>query len=593
MIVLSAPKPATSNDASVAKYIHPPPYIPGPYTHAEANAPRTLPFLPSLSWFCLTKLAHVASDQASSIGDIRLNYRPPVSDVAYDLLRALIPSLGQPEFDWAVVDPRLWVTIVQIYDNLPSAFRCYPIPLADEHLPLLQSVPSTPHFSLITILELPACPDLSDTTVVNVKYLHGLCALDASATLLSSYGVKVFSGTVLWSAEHQTRRGPWGLRILRLRNCKDIDDNMLSHLTAFRLLSILDIRGTRCHSKVFSPSFEPAPQSEHPLYHPTPLRLSVKLLRPASGLFSSPNVFTLHINTLYHSATSKPSNVQEARTEDVCVTFTARSSNCIVTSSTDVLKGRGRLLGPEYFRFRERVKGESHSRGLHRHQSRTSIALQESTDRVAEEELSALVAKQDIASFYGAGRNIPQRNSFSGYSYPPEAPLPPSAEDSLLMLYRPPPLWAVLEAAVPDIQPLQPPKSAEVAKISKRKMAEMTEFMDQFNEKRRKIQQDVAEKPAACAPESVSLSRNPFRRKVKHDFASERSSLPLIPTTSLLSGHFRDKEPKAELSASTQTFTKTNSKLKAEESAAYDHDEPTARDQRKFTPFDWKSWSKN
>lgn len=112
-ILLLGPVPELkSNDASISKYKHPPPYLPGPYT--LNTPPETLPYLPSLPWFCITKLARFP-EQVSTIGQYRLRYQPPASAESYDILLALVPSLSRPEFDWADVDPRLWATIVQVY----------------------------------------------------------------------------------------------------------------------------------------------------------------------------------------------------------------------------------------------------------------------------------------------------------------------------------------------------------------------------------------------------------------------------------------------------------------------------------------------
>ncbi|KAJ6596884.1 hypothetical protein DFH09DRAFT_1356996 [Mycena vulgaris] len=516
-IVLSAPTPAKSNDASISKYILPPPYIPGPYTFN--TPPATLSYLPSLAWFCLTKLA-LFPNQVNQIGPVRLTYHPPASDASYDILRALIPSLSLSEFDWANVDPRLWATIVQIYDNLPAVFQCYPIPLADEHLQLLQSVKSTPQFSLVTILELPGCRELKDSNIFNLKYLHGLCALDASDTHLSSYAVKVLSETVSWG-DDQTRRGPWGLRILRLRNCRNIDSTICANLPPFQLLSILDVRGTQCRSDAFLPNFHPAPPEQQSLYHPTPLRLSMALLSSAGGLFSSPNVFTLHVNTLYHPATAERPATEAARVEDVCVTLSAGSSHFFVGSSKEVPKPLRRLG-----RFAQERKpsmddpGGSSLGGSHRRRF-TNYALH---NHIADQELSAHAAKQDVLSFYRS-EQLPARarNSSRGYTYPPEAPMPPSAKDAELMLYRPPPPWAALEATTPDV-PLAKHSAAPpgvVTELSKRKCAEMAEYAgQQLSEKRRRIQA-TGGGAAPCAPETVPLSRNPFRRKV-----SQQEPLP-------------------------------------------------------------------
>ena len=137
------------------------------------------------------------------------------------------------------LDPRLWCILVQVYDGLPQCLHSYNIPLSDIHLPLLQRVPSTPQFSLITLLDLPACPDLTDDSISTLKLLHSLVAFDASATVLSSHAVKVLARTLVYTEYDTTRRGPWTLRILRLRNCKNIDNNVYSHLPIFPLLSVV------------------------------------------------------------------------------------------------------------------------------------------------------------------------------------------------------------------------------------------------------------------------------------------------------------------------------------------------------------------
>ncbi|KAJ7685168.1 hypothetical protein DFH06DRAFT_1157677 [Mycena polygramma] len=520
-IVLFTPTLEKSNpDASVKKYtLSGPPYVPGPYT----RPPSTLPFLPSLPWFCLNKLAEAGPEQVGSILNVRLNYQPPESETAYDLLCALVPSLPLPEFDWASVDPRLWATIIQIYDNLPSVFQSYPIPLADMHLPLLQQVKCTPIFSLATILELPGCRELSDTTVVNLKHLHSLCALDASDTALSAHGLKILSGTVLWN--DRDRKGPWGLRILRLRNCRAIDDKIFPYLAQFILLSILDVRGTQCQSNTFFPTFQPAPSTEHPLYHPTPLRLSVALLASTGKLFSSPNVFTLYINTLHHPPTAERPVAQATHGEDDCVTFISGSSRVVVGSSAEVPEPHKRHPVRPPNRERKPNFENGGSRLASSGSYMPDFALQ---NRIAEQETDVHAARQDIMSFYHSVHVAPPRNSFRGYKYPLEGPLPPSPKDAQLMLYRLPPPWAALEATTPDVQLPKPAALPEVVTgVSTRKKAEMEEYVTQLNEKRRKVQ--VAEAAAGrtvLAAETAPLSRNPFRRKAKDALPSSATALP-------------------------------------------------------------------
>ncbi|KAJ7109367.1 hypothetical protein C8R44DRAFT_802332 [Mycena epipterygia] len=619
-ILLLAPVPELkSNDASISKYKHPPPYTPGPY-HSNAP-PDTLPYLPSLPWFCLTKLARFP-DQVSAIAQYRLRYQPPPSAESYDILLALIPSLSRPEFDWADVDPRLWATIVQVYDNLPAVFQCYQIPLADEHLRLLQDVQSTPQFSLVTILELPGCPELLDTTIFNLKHLHSLCALDASATSLSQYAIKALSGTVLWGDDDKVRKGPWALRILRLRNCRNIDNKIFPHLSPFQLLSILDLRGTRCHPDAFFPTFNPAPHTEHNIYHPTPLRLSIALLSSTRGLFSSPNVFALHVNALYHPATAKRPETEGKPVDRV--TFSTGSSQFFVGSSEEVLKARtrpGRLVREQ----NPQLLGNCPCAGC---VTGTSICVSRRGsvpirfpdytlhNDIADQEISAHATKQDILSFYRS-ESAPSapRNPSRTYRYPSESPLPPSAKDALLMLYRPPPPWAALQATTPNIQlakHLDVP--AVVTGLSKRKKAEMEQlnekYAEQFHEKRRRIQElDV---PAPSAPETAPLSRNPFRRKFSQQGplpgASSSSSKPLKPISSIpapplttgaqlktmkkdtLATDFQPTLPSLMNKQRSITPSVCNSKR---DSALHDSGKLIpAKGERKSAAFDWGKWGK-
>ncbi|KAJ7097937.1 hypothetical protein B0H15DRAFT_945494 [Mycena belliarum] len=595
MIWLRSATAAKSNDASVDNFVHPPPYVPGPY--ALTAPPTALPFTPSLSWFCLTKLA-LYPDQIAL--DVRLNRRAPVSNASYDILRALIPSLSLPEFDWANVDPRVWATVVQIYDALPAVFQCYPIPLADEHLPLLQDVKSTPQFSLVTILELPGCPELIDATIVNLKHLHTLCAFDASATSLSAYGIKILSGTVSWS--DNTRRGPWGLRILRLRNCRNIDNDISSHLHPFHLLSMLDLRGTKCRPGTFPPAFQPAPPTLQHLYHPTPLRLSVSLLPSEAPLFSSMSVFSLHINTLHHPSPTVRPVTKNTRVEDVCVTFRPGSSHFFVGSSkekeTPKAQPRKRVSRHpqerkphvDVFNPLNCGPGGPSTGPIHR-RNFLDHALH---NRIAEQELSEHATALSVLSFYRSTgqKHTQSRGPSQGYTYPSEAPMPPSADDALLMLHRPPPPWAALEATTSDI-PFAKRPSAQSVVISDRKRAAMAEYVEQVNTKRRRIQEtrssEAAQQPTR-PPETVRLSRNPFRRKIS---TQEVQQEMLSPTSeaSLASG---STGPSSSSLAARGDLGQPNLMCTPfATSSQIENDKPPAQSKKVARPgFDWNGWGK-
>ncbi|KAF7304873.1 hypothetical protein MKEN_01201500 [Mycena kentingensis (nom. inval.)] len=503
-----------SNDASVLNFKLTQ-ASPGPYT---SNAtPGTLPFVPTLPWFCLTKLFPFPDQVAVAIGNTRLIYQHPAAESDFDLLRALVPTWDDPDFNWARVDPRLWATMAIIYDRLPERMRVYKIPLADEHLPLLQTIPSTPNLSLVTILELPGCSELSDTSVVGLKQLHSLCALDVSATRISSHGIKVFARTVQWSADE--KKGPWNLRILRLRNCKAIDDAILPHLSTFHLLFVLDLRGTRCKPSAFLPTFATSSETERPLYHPTPLTEVVERLRQSSAaIFSCPrdNVFVLHANCLQYIP-APPAQRSAPKLEDACVTFSSTSDQVIISSSAEPSKPAGR---------------KQHPWSRHRRRGRDS-----DYDRIVEEELAAHAAAQRTAAFYGVGRGfpcaVPAPLTTHTYGYPPEPPSIRSGDGNsdALMLYRPPPPWSVVtDIAPPQQQEKKPTQSAEVAVVSKQKMAQMADYMAQVANKRRK----TAPAPVSSASVSIpTVSNNPFRKKTKPPQPPPQPAKPLVPISAI------------------------------------------------------------
>ncbi|KAG5727984.1 hypothetical protein E4T56_gene19428 [Termitomyces sp. T112] len=236
--------------------------------------------VPSLACLCLRVLARYPAHVPI---DIRLNYD---SRLGVDLLDDIL-------------DPPLWATLVQVYDGLPEHLHSLTIPLTDPNVPCLQKIPQTSLFSLITVLDLPACPHLTDTSIVHLGPLHSLVALDASATSLSSYAIKVLSGTLLWFDDGPQRRGPWSLRILRLRFCDKIDDSVYSHLAKFPLLAVIDLRGTKCRPpKDEMKTFKPSSRLE--FFHPAPLAAAVDALEGQS-LYTSKNFFYLLIDSLEHS----------------------------------------------------------------------------------------------------------------------------------------------------------------------------------------------------------------------------------------------------------------------------------------------------
>ncbi|KAI0721116.1 hypothetical protein C8T65DRAFT_705571 [Cerioporus squamosus] len=252
-IVLDTPKATLASDDAcntVFRYEYPPlpfawhaPYYRPP--SAETNS--VLSYVPPLIYFCIKALLEYP-DHVHGLGPARLHYVPPTDGHAFDILQALIPtyrpfSPNHEDFDLRMVDPRLWAVLIQIYEGLPALFREYTLPLSDHHLPLLQTIPSTDFFSLVTVLSLAKCRELTDDSVLKLRDLHTLAALDASVTALGSWGVQRLAKSLDWTEgdneQYPERRGPWGLRVLYLKDCINIDDTVLAHLPRFPLLSVV------------------------------------------------------------------------------------------------------------------------------------------------------------------------------------------------------------------------------------------------------------------------------------------------------------------------------------------------------------------
>lgn len=256
-ISLWNPRAAVSSDGAgttIVKYSYPSRVnVQAPYDREETDG-RIL-YVPSLQALCVKKLVDFP-EQVHHLRPARLLYEPPKTPGAHDLLRELIPSFSYPhgEIDdpesstfLRVVDPRLWAVLVQVYTGLPESFRTYSLPLADRHLPLLQQIPPTQDFSLVTIIELHACSNLNDETIIRLRSLHSLGALVISNTKVTSWGIKSLAKTIVDNADSHISSdvkhpgGPWRLRILSLRDCKKVDDTVFEGLCKFPLLSIIGV----------------------------------------------------------------------------------------------------------------------------------------------------------------------------------------------------------------------------------------------------------------------------------------------------------------------------------------------------------------
>ncbi|TCD69702.1 hypothetical protein EIP91_006469 [Steccherinum ochraceum] len=329
-----------SDDActTILKYTLPPRPTPGPYERAEESGDV---YVPSLKTLCMKMLLEYP-DQLYTLGPVRVHYEIPKTDSDYDLLRSLIPEFSHADPDISfleAVDPRLWATIIQTLTPIPEALRVYTIPLSDIHLPLLQQIPPTPDFALITVLELRECPHLDDDTIHLLGDIPTLGALDISRTAVTSWGIRALSRSLVRQPSTVTgRKGPWGLRVLDLRDCK-CDSQVMQYLSCFPLLSVVDLSGNdRCRVHSHDPSGFRACHSDA-FYGPAPLIQRLKMLIPSGSspeesLFSSPEPYFLYINRLNHlpcptrpNPTSRIPSITPQASSPSIVTFPAPLSN--------------------------------------------------------------------------------------------------------------------------------------------------------------------------------------------------------------------------------------------------------------------------
>ena len=260
-ITLWNPRRVVSNDesgATVVKYSFPPAPCPPRYEKATNARPEKLLYVPSLQSLCIRTLADFP-EEVHILHPTRLLYKPPQTRQDHDVIRELVhdPASADDETDLSVsftdrVDPQLWAVLVQVYTHLPIPLRTYVLSLADPHLPLLQQIPWTQHFAMVTIVDLWHCSELTDHTIVRLRELHNLAYLDISNTAITSWGITSLSKTLTRDGQREISdirhfRGPWMLRILCIRDCARVDDGVFKGLSQFPLLSVIGDSIPKCH----------------------------------------------------------------------------------------------------------------------------------------------------------------------------------------------------------------------------------------------------------------------------------------------------------------------------------------------------------
>uniref|UniRef100_A0A0W0F952 Uncharacterized protein n=1 Tax=Moniliophthora roreri TaxID=221103 RepID=A0A0W0F952_MONRR len=475
------------------------------------DATESIKYVPSLLSICIRILADYPDQVHHLPQGFALSYRPSTDISKFDILKALIPSYSTQQFSLGNVHPCLWATLIQLYPNsLPPSFGTYRIPFYDSNIPIIHQVPSTPTCSIVTILELPGCSELTDETISKLRVFHGLVALDASETKLSSLGVSRLASTCLWHGTE--RKGPWRLRILRLRDY---------------------LRGTAIHpSNITSDWQSPAPSPK--LYHPVPLTESLSLLEEIAFLFNSSSVYRIHVDRLNHTDRRSagtamrchppPSGrVPHGLCEDTAFTFTSPSTSTSPGADD-------------------------------RYDVETEVSpINTFVSKVAAEEASEHRKRRSLIDFYGIPASVNPLPVDTGYSaqrhyrlfreklsWPTFADSPHCDHRTNLMIYRPPPPCSLLDQTCPPSSPPESRTSTESQNaVVNKNHARMLAMVAQQREaavKRGRLNHGMAypdfgseSRTKACtsAEPSSTKSRNPFRKSAGSRKTSSEAKLTL------------------------------------------------------------------
>ncbi|EJD05803.1 uncharacterized protein FOMMEDRAFT_166135 [Fomitiporia mediterranea MF3/22] len=217
------------------------------YTAYDPEKPRRFRRVPRLASFCIRALSRYP-EQLHQLGSTRL-YFDRKKGGTNSVLRAVLPKWRSPNFSLLDIDPRLWATIIQIYKDPPDELDFYPCQLSDPHVPLLNQIPMSPDFTLLTLLCLANSRQLTDDNILSLKVLHNLAALDVSNCMsITAHGIRLLSRTLTFN-EFGEKRGPWALRVLRMRACWTVDSSIFDCLQKFPLLTAVDLSDTRCRAE--------------------------------------------------------------------------------------------------------------------------------------------------------------------------------------------------------------------------------------------------------------------------------------------------------------------------------------------------------
>lgn len=519
--------------------------------------------IPPLPVFCINVLASFP-DLLFHCHDRRIHASPAILDAFTD-----------------TSDPCRWAALAQLVHPLPPHLHDYDLPLSHPALPLLQKIPDSPHFSLVTLLALPNCVHLRDDDVANLRSLHRLLALDLRACSISPYALTALARGLAPSAMDDTRSGPWGLRLLSLHGCPNIDDDVLPVLHKFPLLSViglflstllcstrpnpvpLDLRFTRCtpaavNAHLSSLGFHPSDNNS--LFHPAPLSLSLcsleKVARTASDpvpLYSCPpqSVFRVHVNELNHPSHAKKS-----------VPLASSNASCPAARTISSAEETVVFIPP----LAKQAKKDSF---LPSESSASSTAIPEAPTSSMIDPPTDRSHVSNVLSFYANAPAHSRKNALPLFAQAVQSP--EGGKLDPLAIARPPPSWTLLDThtsvtttrqnASDNVensrrtqpiscwigQALNNPLKVDRTRLHKRGSDAVADMVHQFTSKRPRVESEFA--LAKKRAKAFAKSRNPFARGVRSVFAESSTTTSDEPRSPAHESR-KGVEPDAKLRAS-------------------------------------------
>ena len=521
---------------------------------------RRLSMVPSLLGLCLRRLS-VYPDHAHLL--------PAQLRLKHGLVQELLED---------GIDDALWATLVQVFVTLPPALSSHSVGLDNPHIAMFQRLATTASFSLLTVLQLPGCADVADSSIVRLtKPLRTLAYLDVSRTSLSAYGIELMANCQQHD-ENNMHSGPLALRVLYMRGCEAVTDDIYSQLARFPLLSvvgmcycwlsmtgssIIDLCDTQCHASKVPAHFSTAGESDLDYFSPqSPCDVLDALRNAQLNLSPSSKFYTLIVNKV--SKLKAPPKRTVAPQNSF---FVLPSIGPIISGHLDAPERKQQDMALETTIHRPRVRKRSLPNSTD-----SSLATSPSSGPTVTDpplrsssDYTTRSSGSDPSTFYASlsrtDSNTTRRR--------------PTISRAALMLVRTPPPWTALEDALAMLRARTDSARrasgahhtdeavlGSASSSTKRRLAEMMSHEMEARKQRKTVSSKEPE-------QIVGESRNPFRPRTSKT-SSTSTAKPLIPIS-------RVKVPT----------------LPPEFQRSTDKPAKPVRPKDSQKPFDWRTWGKS